>query len=308
MVDMKSLLTMQGMMFLMILIGAGLRKIQIVTTEGRRSMTNLVVNLVLPCNILYAFSNADASAFRSMLVVVVMAFLIQLVWYLLSKVLWRDMQGNRRGVMRYAFQFSNCGYLGNPVIEGLYGAQGLVYASVFLLPVRLFMWSVGLECFQEEAGSFRKTIRRALTHPCVLATILGVLWMFFPIKLPNFLYNTISGFNQCLTPLTMLVIGFIMAETDLRKMFCKDLFVITALRLLIQPMLVLAVCRLLNLETLVAEVVTVLVSMPVANTTALLASQHDCDYTFASNVVVFTTLVSMITIPIYGLMVGVVFG
>ena len=308
MVDMKSLLTMQGMMFLMILIGAGLRKIQIVTTEGRRSMTNLVVNLVLPCNILYAFSNADASAFRSMLVVVVMAFLIQLVWYLLSKVLWRDMQGNRRGVMRYAFQFSNCGYLGNPVIEGLYGVQGLVYASVFLLPVRLFMWSVGLECFQEEAGSFRKTIRRALTHPCVLATILGVLWMFFPIKLPDFLYNTISGFNQCLTPLTMLVIGFIMAETDLRKMFCKDLFVITALRLLIQPMLVLAVCRLLNLETLVAEVVTVLVSMPVANTTALLASQHDCDYTFASNVVVFTTLVSMITIPIYGLLVGVVFG
>ena len=186
MVDMKSLLTMQGMMFLMILIGAGLRKIQIVTTEGRRSMTNLVVNLVLPSNILYAFSNADASAFRSMLVVVVMAFLIQLVWYLLSKVLWRNMPKSRRGVMRYAFQFSNCGYLGNPVIEGLYGAPGLVYASVFLLPVRLFMWSVGLECFQEGAGSFRKTVRRALTHPCVLATILGVLWMFFPIELPAF--------------------------------------------------------------------------------------------------------------------------
>ena len=151
MVDMKSLLTMQGMMFLMILIGAGLRKIQIVTTEGRRSMTNLVVNLVLPSNILYAFSNADASAFRSMLVVVVMAFLIQLVWYLLSKVLWRNMPKSRRGVMRYAFQFSNCGYLGNPVIEGLYGAPGLVYASVFLLPVRLFMWSVGLECLQEDS-------------------------------------------------------------------------------------------------------------------------------------------------------------
>lgn len=304
---MKSLLTMQGMMFLMILIGAGMRKIQIVTTEGRRSMTNLVVNLILPSNILYAFSKADASAFRSMLVVVAMAFLIQLAWYLLSRVLWRGMDESRRGVMRYAFQFSNCGYLGNPVIEGLYGAPGLVYASVFLLPVRLFMWSVGLECFQKGAGSLRKTIERALTHPCVVATILGVVWMFFPIGLPDFLYNTISGFNQCLTPMTMLVIGFIMAETDLKKMFCKDLFVITVLRLLIQPLAVLAACRLLNLETLVAEVVTVLVSMPVANTTALLASQHDCDYTFASNVVVFTTLVSMITIPLYSLLVGAVF-
>lgn len=304
---MKSLLTMQGMMFLMILIGAGMRKIQIVTTEGRRSMTNLVVNLILPSNILYAFSKADASAFRSMLVVVAMAFLIQLAWYLLSRVLWRGMDESRRGVMRYAFQFSNCGYLGNPVIEGLYGAPGLVYASVFLLPVRLFMWSVGLECFQKGAGSLRKTIERALTHPCVVATILGVVWMFFPVGLPDFLYNTISGFNQCLTPMTMLVIGFIMAETELKKMFCKDLFVITVLRLLIQPLAVLAACRLLNLETLVAEVVTVLVSMPVANTTALLASQHDCDYTFASNVVVFTTLVSMITIPLYSLLVGAVF-
>ena len=304
---MKSLLTMQGMMFLMILIGAGMRKIQIVTTEGRRSMTNLVVNLILPSNILYAFSKADASAFRSMLVVVAMAFLIQLAWYLLSRVLWRGMDESRRGVMRYAFQFSNCGYLGNPVIEGLYGAPGLVYASVFLLPVRLFMWSVGLECFQKGAGSLRKTIERALTHPCVVATILGVVWMFFPVGLPDFLYNTISGFNQCLTPMTMLVIGFIMAETDLKKMFCKDLFVITVLRLLLQPLAVLAACRLLNLETLVAEVVTVLVSMPVANTTALLASQHDCDYTFASNVVVFTTLVSMITIPLYSLLVGDVF-
>lgn len=304
---MKSLLTMQGMMFLMILIGAGMRKIQIVTTEGRRSMTNLVVNLILPSNILYAFSKADASAFRSMLVVVAMAFLIQLAWYLLSRLLWRGMDESRRGVMRYAFQFSNCGYLGNPVIEGLYGAPGLVYASVFLLPVRLFMWSVGLECFQKGAGSLRKTIERALTHPCVVATILGVVWMFFPVGLPDFLYNTISGFNQCLTPMTMLVIGFIMAETDLKKMFCKDLFVITVLRLLLQPLAVLAACRLLNLETLVAEVVTVLVSMPVANTTALLASQHDCDYTFASNVVVFTTLVSMITIPLYSLLVGAVF-
>ena len=294
-------------MFLMILIGAGMRKIQIVTTEGRRSMTNLVVNLILPSNILYAFSKADASAFRSMLVVVAMAFLIQLAWYLLSRVLWRGMDESRRGVMRYAFQFSNCGYLGNPVIEGLYGAPGLVYASVFLLPVRLFMWSVGLECFQKGAGSLRKTIERALTHPCVVATILGVVWMFFPVGLPDFLYNTISGFNQCLTPMTMLVIGFIMAETDLKKMFCKDLFVITVLRLLLQPLAVLAACRLLNLETLVAEVVTVLVSMPVANTTALLASQHDCDYTFASNVVVFTTLVSMITIPLYSLLVGAVF-
>ena len=170
------------------------------------------------------------------------------------------------------------------------------------------MWSVGLDCFQEGAGNFVKTLKRTATHPCVLATVVGILWMFFPrVKLPDFLYNTIYGFNQCLTPMTMLTIGFIMGETDMRRIFCRDLGVITVLRLGIQPLIVLGVCYLLHLEPLVAEVITVLVSMPVANTTALLASQHDCDYGFASGLVVFTTLVSMVTIPIYGMLVGVVF-
>ena len=308
MVDMKSLLTMQGMMFTMLLVGVFIRRKGIVTSEGRKSLTNLLVNLILPCNILYAFSKSDTSAFGSMVIVIIMSALIQLTWYILSKFLWKNMDDSRRGIMRYAFQFANCGYLGNPVIEGLYGAPGLVYASVFLLPVRIFMWSVGLECFQEGAGNFSKTLNRTITHPCVLATIIGVVWMFFPqVKLPDFLYNTINGFNQCLTPMTMLTIGFIMGETDMRRIFCKDLGVITVLRLGIQPLIVLGVCYLLHLEPLVAEVITVLVSMPVANTTALLASQHDCDYGFASGLVVFTTLVSMVTIPIYGMLVGVVF-
>lgn len=308
MVDMKSLLTMQGMMFTMLLVGVFIRRKGIVTSEGRKSLTNLLVNLILPCNILYAFSKSDTSAFGSMIIVIIMSALIQLTWYILSKFMWKNMDDSRRGIMRYAFQFANCGYLGNPVIEGLYGAPGLVYASVFLLPVRIFMWSVGLDCFQEDAGSFVKTLKRTATHPCVLATVVGILWMFFPqVKLPDFLYNTINGFNQCLTPMTMLTIGFIMGETDMRRIFCKDLGVITVLRLGIQPLIVLGVCYLLHLEPLVAEVITVLVSMPVANTTALLASQHDCDYGFASGLVVFTTLVSMVTIPIYGMLVGVVF-
>ena len=308
MVDMKSLLTMQGMMFTMLLVGVFIRRKGIVTSEGRKSLTNLLVNLILPCNILYAFSKSDTSAFRSMIVVIIMSALIQLTWYILSKFLWKNTDNSRRGIMRYAFQFANCGYLGNPVIEGLYGAPGLVYASVFLLPVRIFMWSVGLDCFQDGAGSFSKTLKRTITHPCVLATIIGVVWMFFPqAKLPDFLYNTIYGFNQCLTPMTMLTIGFIMGETDMRRIFCRDLGAITVLRLGIQPLIVLGVCYLLHLEPLVAEVITVLVSMPVANTTALLASQHDCDYGFASGLVVFTTLVSMVTIPVYGMLVGIVF-
>lgn len=307
MVDMKSLLTMQGMMFMMILAGMVLRRLELVTAEGRKSLTNVMVNLILPCNILYAFSKADVSALSSMLAVVIMAALIQLTWYLLSKVMWKKKPDSRRGVMRYAFQFSNCGFLGNPVIEGLYGTQGLVYASVYLIPIRIFMWSVGMESFQAGGGGFRSTLKRVVTHPCIITTFVGILWMFFPVSIPEFLYNAIYGFNSCLTPFTMLVIGSILAEADLKEMFCRDVYLISFLRLIVQPLIVLLACRLLNLETLVAEVVTVLVAMPVASTTAILASQYDCDAAYASNVVVFTTVLSLITIPLFSLLVGAIF-
>ena len=105
MVDMKSLLTMQGMMFTMLLVGVFIRRKGIVTSEGRKSLTNLLVNLILPCNILYAFSKSDTSALGSMAVVILMSALSQLTWYILSKFLWKGMDDSRRGIMRYAFQF-----------------------------------------------------------------------------------------------------------------------------------------------------------------------------------------------------------
>ena len=63
MVDMKSLLTMQGMMFTMLLVGVFIRRKGIVTSEGRKSLTNLLVNLILPCNILYAFPSRTLRLF-----------------------------------------------------------------------------------------------------------------------------------------------------------------------------------------------------------------------------------------------------
>ncbi|MCC8067948.1 MAG: AEC family transporter, partial [Clostridiales bacterium] len=306
-VDMYSLLTMQGKMFLMLIVGFILKKLKLVSEEGNQTLTNLLVNLILPCNILYAFSNSDASALGSLFEIALMGVGLQLLWLFLSRFMWKKQPENRRSVLRYSFQFSNAGYLGNPVVEGLYGSEGLVCASVYLLPVRIFLWGVGLGCFQG-GGKIRDVLRRTLTHPCVITTAVGVLWMFFPVKLPEFLYDTVYGFSQCLTPVTMLVIGCIMADADYHDIFSKELLEITALRLLVQPFLALVICYLLRPDQLVAEVTTVLVAMPVANTTAILAARYHKDASFAGNIVVFTTLVSMLTIPLFGMLAGLAFG
>ena len=147
MVDMSNLWNMQGMMFLMVLTGMIFSKIGVITKEGRSCLTKLTINLFIPCNMVAAFLNADHSMLFQMAEIMLISFVVQIAQYILSKILFRKMDPRERAVMRYSTMVSNAGFLGNPMIQGMYGESGLVLASVFLVPVRLFYWTVGLACY-----------------------------------------------------------------------------------------------------------------------------------------------------------------
>ncbi|MCJ7837080.1 AEC family transporter [Cuneatibacter sp. NSJ-177] len=302
MVDMDSLLEMQGMMFCMVLIGMLLAKKKIITPEAKKSLTDITINLLIPCNMFAAFLNADHSMITQMMTVMLVSLMIQIGCYTLSKILFRKMDDGKRSVMRYGTMVSNAGFLGNPMVEGMYGSQGLLLASVFLVPVRLFYWTVGLACFVPVDK--KNVVKTALTHPCIIAVILGLLYMFFPVPLPVFVTKTITGFSSAMTPVTMLLIGAILAEVDLRTIVCRETLYMSLLRLVILPGIVLAGVKLAGLPELMASVSVILIAMPVATTTAILAARYDRDYQFATKTVVLTTILSLFTIPVWSIVVG----
>lgn len=298
---MENLLEMQGMMFLMVLIGMFLTKRGMITEAGRKSLTDITINLLIPCNMLAAFLQADHSMMGQMLTVMLVSLMIQIVQFTLSKILFRGMEEGKKSVMRYGTMVSNAGFLGNPMVEGMYGPDGLLLASVFLVPVRLFYWTVGLACFVKVDK--KNVIKTALTHPCILSVLIGLLYMFFPIPLPTFLTRTITSFSSAMTPVTMLIIGAILAEVDLRTIFSKETIWMSVLRLFVLPGLVLVGVKLAGLPHLMASVSVILIAMPVATTTAILAARYDRDYQFATKTVVLSTILSLFTIPIWSLVV-----
>ncbi len=298
---MENLLEMQGMMFLMVLIGMFLTKRGMITEAGRKSLTDITINLLIPCNMLAAFLQADHSMMGQMLTVMLVSLMIQIVQFTLSKILFRGMEEGKKSVMRYGTMVSNAGFLGNPMVEGMYGPDGLRLASVFLVPVRLFYWTVGLACFVKVDK--KNVIKTALTHPCILSVLIGLLYMFFPIPLPTFLTRTITSFSSAMTPVTMLIIGTILAEVDLRTIFSKETIWMSVLRLFVLPGLVLVGVKLAGLPHLMASVSVILIAMPVATTTAILAARYDRDYQFATKTVVLSTILSLFTIPIWSLVV-----
>lgn len=158
------------------------------------------------------------------------------------------------------------------------------------------MWSAGVSCFTGAKG--KNVVRKVLTHPCIVAVMIGLVIMGFQIQLPDFAESTIKTISGCTTTLSMIVIGGILAEIDIKTVISKLNIYYCIIRLVIMPGLVLAGCALFKVDPLVTAVSTVLAGMPAGSTTAILAAKYNCDEKFAVRIVFLSTVLSLITIPI----------
>ena len=295
----ENLFTMQGMLFSLLLLGLLLRKIGMITDKNRELLTDLVINVTLPCSIIKSFEmEFSAEILRSCMVIFLVAMVIQLGSYALSFVLYPSMDRSRKKVLQYATICSNAGILGNPIAEGIFGALGLLYASVYLIPQRTFMWSLGLTYFTE-CPDKKQLVKKVATHPCIIAVALGLFLMVTQLRLPGFVDQTVRTLAGANTGVSMLFIGSILAGQSFRAMWTPLTAYYSFVRLLLVPFLTWLPCTLLGLDPLVTGVAVVLAGMPAASVTAILAAKYSCDEVFATKCVISSTLLSMVTAPLW---------
>lgn len=296
---MQQLIDLQLTMFIMIATGMILKKIGMISRKGQENITDLVICLVLPCNIiksfLIEFSYTILYTFAGVLAI---SILIQLFCMILGKLLYNKMEPAQKKCLQYATICSNAGFLGNPVAEGAFGTMGLTLASIYLIPQRIVMWSAGVSVFT--ASPDRKTlIKKVITHPCIIACILGIIIMLTQLQLPGFVVSSILTISDCNTALSMMVIGMILADVNLKNLVEWNVMYFTVIRLVLIPFVIYIVCRLLPIDPLVTGVCVLLAAMPAGATTSILASKHGGDAAFATKCVVFSTLASLLSTPIW---------
>lgn len=201
-------------------------------------------------------------------------------------------------MFQYATLVSNAGFMGNPIAEGVFGAQGLMYASIYLVPQRIVMWTAGIACFTE-SGSPQEVFKKVATHPCIVSVYIGLALMIGQLPLPDFLGMTIKAVGGCTTALSMLLIGTIFADLDLSGMVSMPVLRFTLVRLVVIPGIAYAGCRLCGVDRLVTGVSVLLAGMPAGSTTAILANKYQGDVEFATKCVVFSTLMTLVTVPLW---------
>lgn len=292
---MKELLDLQLMMFLLMITGLVLRRMNIITIEGKKCLTDLIIDVILPANIIKSFLiEFNHRILMNFLTIFLLSVGIQIFCTFLSHVLYRKEDSGRRKVLQYGIICSNAGFLGNPIAEGVFGSMGLSLASIYLIPQRIVMWSAGISYFTESPD--RKTLfKKVITHPCIVAAITGIILMVTQFPLPGFVERTIGSLSSCCTAMSMVVIGTILSDVDFRHLADKTVLSYTVLRLVLIPAVVYVACLFLQTDGLVTGVSTLLAAMPAGATTAILAAKYDGNAIFASKCVVFSTVMSLIS-------------
>ena len=287
--------------FSMIAVGFLIRKLNVVQKEAERVITDLVLYAILPCNIFVSFlGDHTGVGAGDYLAVLLVSIGIQVLSMIYGKVAFPREHADKRCSLAYAMICSNAGFLGNAVTEGVFGPVGLMLTSIYLIPQRIMMWSEGLAIYSESADPI-KTVKKVVTHPCVVACILGLLAMTFSVPVPQAIRSTVQSLGQCNTPLTMLMIGMVLSEIDFRNLADKTILRFTVHRLVLMPLVVCLACRALHMSHAVTGVSTLLAAMPAGATTTMIASKYNRAPQFAVKLVIFTTLCSFPAIFVWSM-------
>ena len=271
---MIAMLRLQFIIFSLIGIGFVTRKKGIVSREGQRSITDLVINVVLPCNIVTSFvQELPDSALRDCAMIFLISVGMEAMCMLYSRIAYRNVE-------------------------------------VYLIPVRVIMWSKGIAIFSGESDR-RQTLRKVVTHPCVIACMIGIVIMLADLLagisiVPEWLFDMLKTVGRCNTGLSMMVIGMILSDIDFAQLVDGLVIRYTVERLVVIPgilgMILFGLSRLGVVTGLAPNLAVLLAAMPAPATTSMLSSKYNCAPDFATKMVILSTLCSIPTIFLWGLL------
>jgi predicted permease len=226
-----------------------------------------------------------------------LSLVVHIALYFISRFVFPGYTDDIKSVLRYTMVFSNAGFMGFPVVEALFGKTGLFYASIYLMPYRILMWTLGVALFLK--GGSKGSMKKILLNPSIITTFLGIIIFLSPVKIPEVLNSAFDMVGSTTTPLSMIVIGALVADVKFKEVFSGfAVFYLSFIRLIALPVLVFFILRLFNANKIVIDIMTILTAMPAGTMTAMLSERYGGNSSFASKCVFVTTALSTVTIPL----------
>lgn len=289
-------------LFLILILGYGIAKLNIIDPVTNQKLSSVVVNVAMPALVFAsAAQNVNQGDLKEVMLYLGFGFLFYGIMVVLSWILTRCMgtPGDQRGTYQFMLIFSNCSFMGYPVLEAIFGSRAIFLGAIFNLPFNLLAFSYGIFLISKDGEGTAAFQPKKLINPGIIASVLAILIFAIHISLPQIVTQTFATVGNLTTPLSMLVLGASLAEVPIKDIWKEvRVYPMTFFRLLLLPLITFLLMRLVSDDLTLVGIATMTAAMPVASMTVMLSNQYKGKTKLAAIGVFISTLFSVVTIPL----------
>lgn len=215
-------------------VGYVIVKAKVLKTEDSKIISKVIAYVCSPCAILNSFL-VEITAER--VTGIAIAFAVAAVWHVVvingTRVVGNALHLN--AVEKASIIYSNAGYLVIPVVYAVLGPEWVLYTTGYAIVQTSLYWS---HCVSMLCGSKVIQWKKVLLNPNIIAMYIGGIMFALGAELPTFLQSATDDFGNVIGAISMFVIGMLIGEQDLKKMFMiKKIYLISCLRLIVIPII-----------------------------------------------------------------------
>lgn len=286
------------MMFLMMGIGAFCYKIKFISKEGSTTLSDVALFVVLPCVVFTSFQiQYRPKILYGIIISFVLGFAAHLIAMGAAYLLVKGGTKEHRIIERFHIIYPNCGFMGVPIAQAMFGEKGVIYITAFMCAQNFLIWSHGVSSMQ---GGFKKeSLLSILKAPVIIALFLGMLCFILKIPVPEVLVDTMKTVGNMNTPLAMLVSGTAVAQTKIQKALLRPrTYWMLFLRLLAVPVIVICLLAFVPVSEEIRLITALGISAPTAAISTMFAVKYQKDVGYAAELFAISTISAIAAMPL----------
>ena len=304
--DFQVIATTMCSLFIIVIAGYFSHRRGIINEEFERKLSGFVIKVTCPALLISSTMGdkmPDREHIPMLLLVSLLTYVILIPLAYVQPVLMR-VKRDLRGMYSFMLTYSNVGFIGYPVVASIFGSDAVFYACILNVfnTITVFIWGVMFISGENLKNGFRF---RLFVSPAMIATYISVIIVVLNLHTPKAIAMPLSILGNMTVPSSLIVIGAALAEIPTRKMVgTPHIFIMCFLKLLVLPLLVYYAMILIGVDTRISSINMILIAMPVASFGTMFCMQMGKDETTMSQGTFWTTLLSVVSIPLLAMLIA----
>jgi len=294
----ETILRQTIIMLMLIMVGVLCSKTKLISKETNKELSGFVLQVVNPAMIFMSYQTDYRSELvENLLMTFILSIAALAVIAAAAYIFIRRKEGRDTEIERFSAIYSNCGFMGIPLMNALFGMEGVFYLTAFISVFNISVWTQGIVLISGERDM--KKVVKVFYSPTMIAIALGMLSFFLRIRIPSVPAKAVDYVAELNTPLAMIVSGVTIADTNVVKLMKKpSVYYVTFMRLLLIPMIVTLSVVPLPVDEKVKMTVIVAASAPPAAMCTLQCIRYGRNSLYASEIFAFGTILSVGSLPL----------